>query len=221
MKRGFTLIELLVVIAIIAILAAILFPVFAKAREKARQTSCLSNLKELGLGGLMYAQDYDDMMFRSNNNVRVVGAYLLPNGQPSTSVNMLWPYQVYPYVKNVQIYNCPSTPHSQRWSDSAYDASLGYGFNSHISGLELSTLTAPVQTIMLADSNYYLVDWDCRYTGTVSDNTDAPANRHNEGANAAHMDGHAKWHKGGTISWLDDDNSHPDPPAPDAWRPQP
>ena len=61
-RRGFTLIELLVVIAIIAILAAILFPVFAKAREKARQTSCLSNLKQLGLSFLMYAQDYDELL---------------------------------------------------------------------------------------------------------------------------------------------------------------
>jgi len=60
MRRGFTLIELLVVIAIIAILAAILFPVFARAREKARQASCLSNLKQLGLADLMYAQDYDE-----------------------------------------------------------------------------------------------------------------------------------------------------------------
>ncbi|MFH1910322.1 MAG: prepilin-type N-terminal cleavage/methylation domain-containing protein, partial [bacterium] len=64
-KRGFTLIELLVVIAIIAILAAILFPVFAKAREKARQTSCLSNLKQIDLAVLQYAQDYDEMMPRS------------------------------------------------------------------------------------------------------------------------------------------------------------
>jgi prepilin-type N-terminal cleavage/methylation domain-containing protein len=83
--RGFTLIELLVVIAIIAILAAILFPVFARAREAARQTSCLSNLKQLGSGVMMYQQDYDETNLRNNN----IQTYNLPNGSVSTSTNCL------------------------------------------------------------------------------------------------------------------------------------
>src|SRR5690554_3780891 len=96
MKRGFTLIELLVVIAIIAILAAILFPVFARAREKARQTSCLSNLKQMGLATLMYAQDYDE---------RYNLAYT------STAIGTLhWPILLEPYHRNAEIYECPSDP---------------------------------------------------------------------------------------------------------------
>jgi len=101
-RRGFTLIELLVVIAIIAILAAILFPVFAQARDKARQATCLSNLKQLGLGVLMYAQDYDE---------------ILPYGYNySADGTTLWWWQdsIRPYVKNEAIYTCPSaSPHAQ------------------------------------------------------------------------------------------------------------
>ncbi|NLO07124.1 MAG: prepilin-type N-terminal cleavage/methylation domain-containing protein [candidate division WS1 bacterium] len=212
MKRGFTLIELLVVIAIIAILAAILFPVFARAREKARQTSCLSNLKSLGLAGLMYAQDYDETTVRTNNNLGAVGLYTLPSGAVSTSADMLWMYQIYPYVMNSQIFDCPSS--STNWTPAAYSSSLGYGYNVLAAGMPLVRFQAVADTIMLADSAYYCVDWDIRDT----DNTDPVANRHNEGANVAHMDGHAKWHKGGTISWLDG-AVHAAPPTPDLWTP--
>jgi prepilin-type N-terminal cleavage/methylation domain-containing protein len=95
-RKGFTLIELLVVIAIIAILAAILFPVFARAREKARQASCASNLKQLSAAVLMYAQDYDDV---------------LPKGiqQPwGTTSSSPWYDMLYTYVKNGQVFQCPS-----------------------------------------------------------------------------------------------------------------
>src|ERR1700743_3800079 len=88
---GFTLIELLVVIAIIAILAAILFPVFAKAREKARQTACLSNCKQMSLGIQQYTQDYDET---------------LPWAQQA--VGGAWNLLIYPYVKNDQVFQCPS-----------------------------------------------------------------------------------------------------------------
>jgi prepilin-type N-terminal cleavage/methylation domain-containing protein/prepilin-type processing-associated H-X9-DG protein len=85
MKRGFTLIELLVVIAIIAILAAILFPVFAKVREKARQTSCLSNLKQIGLSSMQYTQDYDDQFVPSQTSLLYWGALLAPYSQAAIS----------------------------------------------------------------------------------------------------------------------------------------
>lgn len=96
-KHGFTLIELLVVIAIIAILAAILFPVFARAREKARQTSCLSNVKQLGLTLMMYIQDYDEMF---------PAAYDYSTTTPTLS--RFWYGQAEPYIKNSQIFDCPS-----------------------------------------------------------------------------------------------------------------
>src|SRR5690349_22995595 len=93
-RRGFTLIELLVVIAIIAILAAILFPVFAQAREKARQAACLSNTKQLGNALAMYTQDFDEA---------------LPMGGWAVGVNgSRWHRDLYPYVKSVEVYVCPN-----------------------------------------------------------------------------------------------------------------
>ena len=93
-RSGFTLIELLVVIAIIAILAAILFPVFARARENARRASCQSNLKQIGLGILQYTQDYDERLLSSKNN----GIY----------TDVPWQVQIQPYVKSYQLFACPS-----------------------------------------------------------------------------------------------------------------
>jgi prepilin-type N-terminal cleavage/methylation domain-containing protein/prepilin-type processing-associated H-X9-DG protein len=98
-KSAFTLIELLVVIAIIAILAAILFPVFAQAREKARQTSCLSNLKQMGTGIMMYVQDYDETYPQ---------AYYYLNDNSSAGGYAQWSGLVQPYVKNYTLFVCPS-----------------------------------------------------------------------------------------------------------------
>jgi len=112
-RRGFTLIELLVVIAIIAILAAILFPVFAQAREKARQATCLSNMKQIGLAALMYAEDWEGGMPFSRRNTP---AALMPDpwgGKPADWTGTgpqqtYWMHDLYPYVKSWDLFHCPS-----------------------------------------------------------------------------------------------------------------
>ncbi len=105
-RTGFTLIELLVVIAIIAILAAILFPVFAQAREKARQAACMSNEKQIGLGLMQYTQDYDEY-FPVRYGANTPADYV--DGRQRT-----WKDMLMPYIKNVDVYRCPSNPTAKR-----------------------------------------------------------------------------------------------------------
>ncbi len=208
-RKGFTLIELLVVIAIIAILAAILFPVFAKAREKARQSSCASNVKQLMLGALQYVQDYDETFMRANNAPCV---YLLPDGvTTSTQTNLLWTYQMYGYTKNSQMWSCPSS--TFKWPANAYTQNACYGYNDgYLGGAALASLQAPAETITFADCGYYLTDWDQNAT----DNRLYPSVVHNDGANVAFADGHTKWYKGITIAYYDA-AEHATPPSPNIW----
>ena len=158
-RRGFTLIELLVVIAIIAILAAILFPVFARAREKARQTSCLSNLKQLGLGMLMYVQDYDERFPSGryiaggvagpcdDGNIMHNGWAWMVNDDPAAGRPAV-PSHIYlrdiinPYIKNNQLWLCPSDSRTDNWS--SYNPKMWLYWNAP----KLSQYTAPANCVM-------------------------------------------------------------------------
>ena len=184
MKRGFTLIELLVVIAIIAILAAILFPVFARAREKARQTSCLSNVKQIALASLMYAQDYDEKPCP----YYLAGSYLYT--YDDTYHGGMWYKLLEPYLKNEQILDCPSYSH-RRPSDAYSGHTSGYGWSRYCTEADaLADIEEPSRTLMLADvggtGNYrfYSVIYETTYIDP----------RHNGGSNAGLWDGHAKWY---------------------------
>ena len=181
MKKGFTLIELLVVIAIIAILAAILFPVFARAREKARQTSCLNNSKEIVLGWVMYVQDYDE---------RLPDYYY-----PSAIGNQRWPALIMPYIKNTQIFACPSQ--SEYWIGYAYNGYyLGAPFLQAGGATVLAEITEPAETFCTGESTR---GYDFLYMpsqiNSASLNYRWTFERHNGGCNYSFCDGHAKWLK--------------------------
>ncbi len=190
---GFTLIELLVVIAIIAILAAILFPVFARAREKARQTSCLNNLKQLGLGFAQYISDHDDTIPLWRNAM---------GGRPPTNDDVYWYSEntVYPYIRNWQVYACPSRP--ERWLGYGMNCDyLGYGSSSakNQRGIKLAEVANPSETLLLVDLNSACAYKPARWTAGPSDPdwsiylSYKAAACHNGGGNIAWVDGHAKW----------------------------
>lgn len=149
-RNGFTLIELLVVIAIIAILAAILFPVFARARENARRTSCLSNLKQIGLGMMQYTQDYDERYAPAfswdqasgkpnalDTDVSHPSGYFTINNASTSGHYKSWMDAVFPYVKSTQIFVCPSDNHAG--APPAILASYGYSgaFGGYYSDVKL------------------------------------------------------------------------------------
>lgn len=213
MKKGFTLIELLVVIAIIAILAAILFPVFAKSREKARQASCVSNLKQIGLACMSYAQDFDEKnvpAFKWANNTDLY----------------LWGDLIQPYMRSYQLLVCPS--HDWTWSTnrppvlnpatnvisrtdlrSSYaicDMNVDQNGNAiyPVAGSSIGQIPDPAGTIFVTET----WSWPYIFSGVCSESatnyplltfTDlGPANQaqvakvHNDGFNVLYADGHAK-----------------------------
>ncbi|MBI5831263.1 MAG: DUF1559 domain-containing protein [Armatimonadetes bacterium] len=191
---GFTLIELLVVIAIIAILAAILFPVFAKAREKARSSSCQSNLKQIGTSMTMYVQDYDERypgvargnqaaMTGSNYGCWILGGWIPPYTDVSQG-------GLAPYVKNKAVYICPS-------DTSAPTKGLSYSMNYRLEFVSMAAVNTPATCCIFMDESNSLND-GC-FAG------DVPSFIHNDGCNMAFCDGHVKWRKPSQIVSTDFD----------------
>lgn len=219
-RRGFTLIELLVVIAIIAILAAILFPVFARARESARKTSCLNNMKQIDLASGMYAQDYDECYSDSREStteqdgsangacsqlwlpnggylgalhIQCWGIRLYYPGTGSTTKQLAgYPLRLNPYVKNAQIFRCPSDNLVDRWIPGVERGSyyqrhahdvwcVGWGPNQ----VKMAVIQRPSQLAYYVEEFWHAgaknpYSWDGTNSGT-------------KGMNAAFYDGHVKW----------------------------
>lgn len=236
--KGFTLIELLVVLAIIGILAAILFPVFARARENARRASCMSNMKQMALGVMQYTQDYDDYYplawygvvgtstsGYAQTNPSLPGYQFATYG-PSTTLTSLgnwitWMDMIYPYVRSVQLFECPSFDETSYTSShglqyqmngaydnaamKSYDPSLAGGFATdqyasdapiHNTSTPLSAILRPSETIMLFEARGSY----CAYglEGLASflpppTNSQASLEPHLGGMNLAYGDGHVKW----------------------------
>jgi prepilin-type N-terminal cleavage/methylation domain-containing protein/prepilin-type processing-associated H-X9-DG protein len=198
-RSGFTLIELLVVIAIIAILAAILFPVFARAREKARQTSCLNNIKQIGTAMTMYLTDYD-------------GRFV------TTSDDWRWYGPVMPYIMNEQIFKCPSLGGDQ---GNPYTDYVINGVFAH--GISQSRIKRASGMIMIAERRED-APWDGYHSWPANGTSWADVSayrasdghnwlldhvsqdRHNGGCNYAFADGHGKW-----LRW--DQTISPQPPG--------
>jgi prepilin-type N-terminal cleavage/methylation domain-containing protein/prepilin-type processing-associated H-X9-DG protein len=194
MRRGFTLIELLVVIAIIAILAAILFPVFAKAREKARQSSCLSNTRQLCTAFLSYAQDYDETLVP------------MSSFGPPPGTSFIWYQLIDPYLKSAQLLKCPSSLFAVSYGVSYQNLATDAGAGT-ISGrgAPLSIIASPAEALMLGESEndlatpvqmYYYYSLKVYALGAVTgfpySGVPVPG-RHNTGNNVGFCDGHAKW----------------------------
>jgi prepilin-type N-terminal cleavage/methylation domain-containing protein/prepilin-type processing-associated H-X9-DG protein len=202
--KGFTLIELLVVIAIISILAAILFPVFARARENARRANCLSNLKQLGLAIMQYTQDYDEKLPGIRKGANTPGTYVT------------WVTLIQPYAKSIQVYTCPD---GVPFYDPYYPS---YGFNYNL-GLDatcvsLAAIQTPSETLLTADSWAHLAapndqlgsyniyppsipiadgspNWWLKKQGSGVAYHGTLIQQHFDGANVAYVDGHVKWSK--------------------------
>jgi prepilin-type N-terminal cleavage/methylation domain-containing protein/prepilin-type processing-associated H-X9-DG protein len=217
-QAAFTLIELLVVIAIIALLAAILFPVFAQAREKARQTSCLSNGRQIGIAFLMYTQDYDERL----------PLISFPNSTDS------WTEALQPYIKNRQIYRCPSDD-STNWDTPLSNPGFGqdgkrlssYFMNAYMAGSmtynTLASVNAPASVAYVAESaknitrdHFAPFHWNgdketppnplfsgfmqgMTFDAVNNETTELAIRRHTGGGNYVFLDGHSKWQRWGQV----------------------
>ena len=196
-RRGFTLIELLVVIAIIAILAAILFPVFQKVRENARRASCQSNLKQLSLGVIQYQQDFDEIMPNSVGNA-ALGGWMYYTGFvfPTTGLTTFDPTKgsIYAYVKSTGVYVCPDDNSKQGNS---------YSINGPVSNLALAQFSQPAATVLFNEESDGYANNGGTDDGYFSPGTalNVPTTRHNNGSVFSFCDGHVKWYINGKLTY--------------------
>ena len=217
-RRGFTLIELLVVIAIIAILAAILFPAFARARENARRTSCLSNLKQIGLGFMQYTQDYDEKFPLSivgqgnpggpyiQSTPGTPGVEFKTSDGNNPAHNVSWMDCLHPYIKSTQLFICPSgRPYAPEASSYGYNDGIGRMTTNN--PISLSAITRASEIIVSVDMNFGLNNYTANQGSydafgiagkNVNDNPMFV--RHFDGSNFLFTDGHAKWFIGGNAT---------------------
>jgi len=227
-ESGFTLIELLVVIAIIAILAAILFPVFARAREKARSTACLSNLRQLGLAAMQYSNDWDGgLPFAGSGEAGGINNWA---GQPPSSGHPILVDQgtLWPYIKDRGIYLCPSDKKmatgDPRVPKDKYPNGfpLSYAMNYRLNANKIpyniddpAIKRADLMLIFIHEARKSINDgsfvWDIEW--------DIPDKIHYDGTNCCYLDGHARWLK---FSVMDNIiRNRPDPTiGPWEWNPQ-
>jgi len=202
--RGFTLIELLVVIAIIAILAAILFPVFARARENARKSNCQSNLKQIGTGIAMYVQDYDQMYPR---------AHFGCTSESPLAMAYTWVDVVQPYIKNTGVFVCPSrsdwicvAPGTLPVTTNRGGYAANYCYRGQTAdrgpisyGVAEADIKVPADTILASDRSTgdfcYTIHCDTESNHTILPAKITGAARHMDGLNCLFVDGHVKWYK--------------------------
>lgn len=217
-RRAFTLIELLVVIAIIAILAAILFPVFAQAREAARMTACLSNMRQIGTGMNMYLQDYDETLPAADWGNAWVGppytVFAFQTGAGSGAPT--WADVFQPYLKNTKVLKCPSDSSGNPVVGGAQilGEPLSYGLNYYfyrtLSGFRGNSNGGTLAEIQAPASKIYITEVQSNKGIELvrPDRYDALM-RHRDGASYLYVDGHTKWHKmppqwkTGGIAWND------------------
>ena len=201
MKRAFTLVEILVVLFVVGVLAALLFPVFARARERARRDSCQSNLKQIGLGFLQYERDYDEKHPLAYADDDASGVY-------NANFDRGWMQLVQPYIKSTAVFQCPSEPSNYfpplRATDYWYSATISQTKN-------ITDVTKPAQTVLCGDgigmpAAFVATHGEIAYNGNapslkyngeiwdVTEKTDGQGGRrHLDGLNFLFCDGHVKW----------------------------